>query len=100
MGSFLPPTYTLKLVPLFPKKNGWKSSYMDVHFNKRSPKSSCALSPPTTLSLKELVSYEDEEEKEEGLNPFGPPLIFDDYGNEEISGIENYGDEELLDFQE
>ena len=52
------------------------------------------------LSLKELVSYGDEEEKEEALTPFNPPLIFDDYGNEEILGVEDNGDEELLDITE
>ena len=48
------------------------------------------------LSLKELVSYEFEEEKEEALKPYDPPPIFNDYGNEEILGIEDYGDEELF----
>ena len=57
----------------------WMALRQDVHFNKRSPKSSCTLSPLTTVSLKGLVSYEDEEEKEEALNLFDPPPIFDDY---------------------
>ena len=65
---------------------------MDVHFNKGSPKSSCTLRLPTMSSLKELVSYEDEEEKYEGLNTFDPPSIFDDYSDEEIFGVEDYSD--------
>ena len=53
------------------------------------------------LSLKDLVSHQNEEvnEKGEGLNQFDPPPIFDDYGSEEILGYKNYGDEELLDFE-
>ena len=41
------------------------------------------------LPLKDLVSYQDEEvnEKGEGLNQFGQPPIFHDYGDEEISGF-------------
>jgi len=50
--------------------------------------------------LKELVSYEDEEEKDEGLSQFDPPPIFIGYGDEEILGFKDYGDEELLDFKE
>jgi len=87
MGSFPPLTYMLKHVPLLHKKNGSKSSCMDVHFNKGSPKISCTLTLPTMLSMKELMSYEDEEEKEDGLNPLDPPSIFDDYGDEEILGV-------------
>ena len=58
---------------------------MDVHFDKGSPKTSCTLSLPTMVPLKEFVSCEDEEanEREEGLNQFGSPPIFDDYGDEE-----------------
>jgi len=47
------------------------------------------------------VSCEDEEvnEREEALNQFDSPPIFDDYNDEEIVGFEDYGDEELLDFK-
>jgi len=90
----------LKNVPLLPKKNGLKSLCMDVHFNKRTPKGSCTLSLPTMLALNEPVSYEDEDEKEEVLNQFDPPPIFNDHGDEEILRFEDYGDEELLDFKE
>ena len=69
MGSLPLPSYMLKHVSPLPKKNGSKSSCIDVHFNKGSPMSSCTCGLPTMLSLKELVSYEDKEEKEEGLNP-------------------------------
>jgi len=88
MGSFPPPTYMFNHVPLLPKKNGSKSSCMDIHFKRESPKGSYTCSLPTMLSLEELVSYDCEEEKEEGSNPFDQPPVFDDYGNEEISSIE------------
>jgi len=70
MVAFRPPTYTLKHVPPLPKKNGSKSSCMDVHFSLRSPKSFCTLSLPTMVPLKEFMSCEDEQvnEREEGLN--------------------------------
>jgi len=47
------------------------------------------------------VSCEDEEvnEREEALNQFDSPPIFDDYNDEKIVGFEDYGDEELLDFK-
>jgi len=45
------------------------------------------------------VSYEDEEEKEESLNPFDPGPIFNDYSDEEILRFKEYGDEELLEFK-
>jgi len=61
MVSFCPPSYILKHVPSLSKKNGSKSSHMDLHFNKGSPKSSSTLSLPTMLPLKEFVSYEDKE---------------------------------------
>jgi len=66
MVAFSPPTYILKHVRPLPKKNGSKSSSMDVHFNKGSPKS-CTL---TMVPLKKLVSYENKEvnERKEGLN--------------------------------
>ena len=85
MVAFCPSTYILKHVPPLPKKNGSKSSRMDVHFNKGNPKSSCTFSLLTMLPLKNLVSYQDEEvnQKGEGLNQFDPPPIFDDYGDEE-----------------
>jgi len=53
------------------------------------------------VPLKEFVSCEDEavNEREEGLNQFDSPLIFDDYGDEEILGFEDYGDEELSNFK-
>jgi len=60
MVALCSPTYILKHVPPFPKKNGSKSSRMDVHFNKGSPKSSCTLSFPTAVPLKKFVSSEDE----------------------------------------
>jgi len=68
-------------------------------FQQGDAKSSYALSLPTVFPFKELVSYEDEEEKEEGSSQFDPPLILVDYGDEEILGFEDYGDEELLDFK-
>jgi len=70
--AFCPPTYILKHLPPLSRKNGSKSSCMDVHFNKENPKSSCTLSLPTMVPLKELMSYEDEEvnEGEEDLNQF------------------------------
>jgi len=43
MVSFCPPTYILELVLPHPKKNGSKSSCMDVHINKGSSNHS----PPT-----------------------------------------------------
>jgi len=91
MGAFGPPTYMLKHVSLLPEKNASKSSCMDILLNMGSPKSSLTLNIPTLLSLKEIISYEDEEvnEEEEDLNRFDLPPIFDDYG-----------DEELLDFKE
>jgi len=69
MVSFCPPTYIHKHFPPLSKKNGSKSSHMDVHFNKGSPKSSSTLSPPTMLPLKEFVSFEYKEvnERKEGL---------------------------------
>ena len=84
MVAFCPPTYILKHVPPLPKKNGSKSSCMDVHFNKGSPKSSCTLSLPTMVPLKEFMSCEDKEvnEREEGLNQFDSPPIFDEHGDE------------------
>jgi len=84
--AFFPPTYILKNFSSLQKKNGSKSSYMDVQWNKGNPKSSCTLSLPTMVPLNELVSYEDEEvnEREEGLNQFDPPPTFDDYGEKEI----------------
>jgi len=54
------------------------------------------------VPLKEFISYEDEEvnEREDGLNQFDSPPIFDDYDDEEILGFEDYGDEELfIDFK-
>jgi len=68
--AFCPRTYILKRVPPLPKKNGSKSSHMDVHFNKGSPKSSCTLSLPNMVPLEEFVSCEEEEvnEREEGLH--------------------------------
>jgi len=100
--SFCAPTYILKHVPPLSKKNGLKSSWMDVHFNKGSPKSSSTLSIPTMLPLKELVCYENKEvnERKEGFNQFDLPPIFHDYDDKEITGFENYGDEELLDCKE
>ena len=70
-------------------------------FKKRSPKSSCTLSFPTMVPLKEFVFYEDEEvnEREEGSNQLDLPPSFDGYGDKEIVGFENYGDEELLHFK-
>jgi len=41
MVSFCPQTYILKQVPPLSKKNGPKSSCVDVHLKKGSPKSSC-----------------------------------------------------------
>jgi len=64
MVSFCPPTYILKHVPPLSKKNGSKSSCIDVHFNKGSPKSSSTLRLPTMLRLREFVSYEDKEVNE------------------------------------
>jgi len=98
MVYFCPPTYVLKHVALLSKKNGSKSSCMDVHFNRASPKSSSTLSLPTMLPLKEFVSYKDIEvnERKEGLNQFDLPPIFDDCGDKEILDFENYGDKELL----
>jgi len=89
-GSFCPPAYMLKHVPLLLTKNGSKSSCMNVHFSEGSPKSSCTLGLPNMLPLKELVFYEGEDERKEGLNRFDPPPIIDDYGDEEIVGFEDY----------
>jgi len=61
MVSFCSPTFILKHVPLLSKKNDQKSSCMDVHFNKGNLKSSCTLTLPTTLPLKDLASYKNEE---------------------------------------
>ena len=103
MVTFCSPTYILKHVPPLSKKNGSKSSHIDVHFKKGSPKSSSTLSLPTMLPLKEFVSYEDKEvnETKEGLlNQFDLPPIFDDYGDKEPLGFKNYCDQELLDYKE
>ena len=64
MVSFCRSTYILKHVPPLSKKNGSKSSCVDVQFNKGSPKSSSTFSLPTMLPLKEFVSYEDKEVNE------------------------------------
>ena len=64
--------------------------------SKGSLKSSCTLSLPTMLPLRELVPYEDNEEKKEGLNQFDPPPIFGDYGDKEILNFEDHGYEETL----
>jgi len=75
---------------------------MDVHFNKGSPKSSCTFSLSKMLPLEDVVSYQDEEvnEKGEGLNQFDPSPIYDNYGDDEILGFEDYGDKELLELKE
>jgi len=54
------------------------------------------------LPLKDLVSYEDREvdEKGEGLNQFDPPPIFNDCGDEEILGFEDYVNKDLFEFKE
>ena len=80
MGAFFPPTYMLKRVSPFSKKNGSKSSCMDILFKKGSPKSSRTASLRTLLPLKEVISYEDDEvsEEEDGLNPFDLPPNFGD----------------------
>jgi len=59
MVYFCPTTYIPKHVRPLSKKNGSKSSCMDVHFNKGSPKSCSTFSPLTMLPLKEFMSCED-----------------------------------------
>jgi len=81
--SFCPHTYILKHVPPLSKKNGSKSSQMDVHFSEGSPMNSSTLNLPTMMPLNEFVSYEDKEvnERKEGLSQFDLPPILDDYGD-------------------
>jgi len=38
--------------------------------------------------------------QEEGLSQFNLPPIFDNYGDEEILGLEDYSEEKLLEFEE
>ena len=94
MGAFFPPTYMLKRVSPFRKKNGSRSLFMDILFNKGSLKSHHSPSLPTLLPMKEIIFYEDEEvnEDEEDLNRFDPPPIFDDYGDEELLHFEELGE--------
>jgi len=75
---------------------------MDILLNKGSLKSCFTLSVPTLLYVKEIFSNEDEEvnEEEERLTWFGIPPIFDNYGDDEMLGLEKYGNGKLLGFGE
>ena len=94
MGSFCPPTCMLKHASLLPKKNGLRPSCVDILLNKGSAKSHHTSSLPTLLPLKEIIFYQDEEvnEEEEDLNRFDLPPIFDDYGDEELLDFEELGE--------
>ena len=75
-------------------KNGPRPSCVDILFNKGSPKSHHTSSLPTMPPLKEIIFYEGEEvnEVEEDLNRLDPPPIFDDYGDEELLEFEELGE--------
>ena len=75
-------------------KNGSTPSCVGILFNKDSPKSPHTSSLPTLLPFKEIIFHEDEEviEEEEDLNRFDLPPIFDDYGDEELLDFEELGE--------